>query len=135
MSEWSAGKFDFKQMMKAWQDTKEYRDLNWSGTFGEYIEMVKENPKITRNAYQRLYDMILEKGTEEYIDFKKHVIQYKFFADEENNGSDAVFGLDVPLMKLMNTLKAAAQGYGGREKGYSVAWPCWVSKINHMPFN
>lgn len=116
MSEWSAGKFDFKQMMEAWQDTKEYRDLNWSGTFGEYIEMVKENPKITRNAYQRLYDMILEKGTEEYIDFKKHVIHYKFFADEQNNGADAVFGLDVPLMKLMNTLRAAAQGYGAEKR-------------------
>ena len=60
--------------------------------------------------------MILEKGTQEYIDFKKHVIHYKFFADEENNGSDAVFGLDVPLMKLMNTLKAAAQGYGAEKR-------------------
>ena len=45
MAEWSSNKFDFNQMMKAWQDTKEYRDLNWTGTFNEYIELVKENPK------------------------------------------------------------------------------------------
>ena len=33
--------------------------------------MVKQNPKITRNAFQRMYDMIVESGSEKYIDFKK----------------------------------------------------------------
>src|SRR6187551_842673 len=106
------GSLDFQAMLKTWQDSKEYRDINWSGSFNDYIAMVKERPKITRNAFQRLYELILEKGTEEYLDFKKHVIHDKFFDDDDNNGKDAVFGLDVPLMKLMNVLRAAAQGYG-----------------------
>ncbi len=89
---------------------------HWSGTFFEYLDLVKKNPKFSRNAYQRMYDMILEAGTEEYIDFKKQVIRYKFFDDLPNNGKDAVFGLDVQLMKLVNVLKAAALGYGTEKR-------------------
>ncbi len=89
---------------------------NWNGTFLEYLDLIKKNPKITRNAYQRMFDMIIEAGTEEYIDFKKQVIRYKFFDDLPNNGKDAVFGLDVQLMKLVNVLKAAALGYGTEKR-------------------
>lgn len=108
--------FDFNAMLRTYQDSRQYRDLNWVGTFNEYVSLVKQKPKTARNAFQRLYDLVLEKGTEEYIDFKKHVIHYKFFDDEENGGRDAVFGLDVPLMKLMNVLRAAAQGYGAEKR-------------------
>ncbi|MDZ4084759.1 MAG: serine protein kinase, partial [Bdellovibrionales bacterium] len=76
----------------------------------------KENPKVTRNAFQRMYDMVVEKGSEEYIDFKKQVVRYKFFDDAENDGKDAVFGLDVPLMKLVNVLRSAALGYGTEKR-------------------
>lgn len=89
---------------------------HWQGTFWEYLELVKTNPQITRNAFQRMYDMIVSAGTEEYIDFKKPIIRYKFFDDLENNGKDAVFGLDVALMKLVNVLKAAALGYGPEKR-------------------
>ena len=71
-----------------------------------------DHPQVTRNAYQRLYDMVLSHGVEEYIDNKKKLVRYKFFRDEAHGGKDAVFGLDVPLMRLMNVLKSAAQGYG-----------------------
>jgi serine protein kinase len=113
-SDW--GSNNFQTMLRDWQNSKEYRDLNWVGSFNDYINLVKSNPKITRNAFQRLYDLIIEKGTEEYIDFKKHVIHYKFFDDEDNGNRDAVFGLDIPLMKLVNVLRAAAQGYGAEKR-------------------
>lgn len=82
----------------------------------EYLKMVKQNPKITRNAFQRMYDMIVESGSEKYIDFKKEVVRYRFFDDATNNGKDAVFGLDIMLMKLVNVLKAAALGYGTEKR-------------------
>lgn len=119
---------NFQHMLKSWQDTKEYRDLNWSGTFDQYVNLVKQNPKITRNAFQRLYDLIVEKGTEEYLDFKKHVIHYKFFDDEDFGGKDAVFGLGVPLMKLMNVIRAAAQGYGAEKRVILLHGPVGSSK-------
>ena len=61
------------------QDYKQYRDLHWEGTFEEYLQLVRERPQITRNAYQRIYDMVISYGTEEYIDNKKKLVRYNFF--------------------------------------------------------
>jgi serine protein kinase len=94
------------------QNYASYKELAWEGTFEDYLELVRKRPQVTRTAYQRLYDMVLSHGVEEYIDNKKKLVRYKFFRDDSHNGKDAVFGLDVPLMRLMNVLKSAAQGYG-----------------------
>jgi serine protein kinase len=111
-----ATKIDFEGLVKNWQSTSNTANLNWSGTFNEYLDLIKANPKISRNAFQRMYDMILEAGTENYVDFKKPVVRYKFFDDARNNGKDAVFGLDIPLMKLVNVLRSAALGYGTEKR-------------------
>lgn len=103
-------------MVSNWQSSSSVAKLHWSGSFDEYLRMVKENPRITRNAFQRMYDMIMEAGTEEYIDFKKPITRYKFFDDAANNGKDGVFGLDVPIMKLVNVLRSAALGYGTEKR-------------------
>jgi serine protein kinase len=94
------------------QDYGQYKELAWEGSFEEYLEVVRRNPRVTRNAYQRLYDMVLSHGVDDYVDTKKRLVRYKFFRDERNGGRDAIFGLDVPLMRLMNVLQSAAQGYG-----------------------
>lgn len=107
---------DFGNLIKDWQGNQKYRDLTWSGTFNDYLGLVKENPKVTRNAFQRMYDMVTEKGKSNYTEFKKQIVRYRFFDDEENDGKDAVFGLDVPLMKLVNVLKSAALGYGTEKR-------------------
>ena len=33
--------------------------------------LVQKNPKITRTAFQRLYDMLISYGTEEYQEYKE----------------------------------------------------------------
>lgn len=109
-------KINIEPLFNQWKTKSPHALANWSGTFNEYIELVKAKPTISRNAFQRMYDMILEAGTEDYIDFKKQVVRYKFFDDAANNGKDAVFGLDVPLMKLMNVLRSAALGYGTEKR-------------------
>lgn len=111
-----AGKINLDQLINNWKSSSSIVKLHWSGSFQEYLDLVKANPKITRNAFQRMYDMVMESGTEEYVDFKKQVVRYKFFDDAANNGKDAVFGLDVALMKLVNVLKAAALGYGTEKR-------------------
>ena len=111
-----ATKIDFQSLVKSWQTKQTISNINWSGSFQDYLDLVKANPKITRNAFQRMYDMIIESGTEDYIDFKKNIVRYKFFDDAKNNGKDAVFGLDLALMKLVNVLKAAAMGYGTEKR-------------------
>ncbi len=110
------------------QDYDLYRDLSWEGSFEEYIQVVRERPKITRNAFQRAYDMVLSYGTDEYIDNKKKLTRYHFFQDPIDNGKDAVFGLDIPLMRLMNVLKAAAEGYGPERRVLLLHGPVGSSK-------
>ncbi len=119
---------DFKQLLNAIQEKQHFKDLTWSGNFWDYLDMVKENPEITRNAFQRMYDMILTHGTSEYIDVKKKITRYKFFDDEQNNGADAVFGLDVPLMKFVNVIRAAALGYGTEKRVILLHGPVGSSK-------
>jgi serine protein kinase len=112
----------------AMQDYDRYRDLAWDGSFEDYLQIVRERPQVTRNAFQRLYDMVISYGTEEYIDNKKKLIRYNFFRDEIDIGKDAIFGLDIPLMRLMNVLKAAAEGYGPERRVILLHGPVGSSK-------
>jgi len=103
-------------MISQMQDIREYQELHWEGTFAEYLDIVREDPSVCRNAYQRLYDMIMHFGTEEYTEYKKRIIRYKFFDDPFDNGKDAVFGIDVHLMKLVRVFESAALGYGPEKR-------------------
>ena len=35
-------------------DLNDYRKLHWEGSFEDYLNIVLENPEVTRTAYQRL---------------------------------------------------------------------------------
>ena len=52
-------KIDVVSLVSELQDTSSYRELNWEGSFQEYVDIVAADPRVTRTAYQRLYDMIL----------------------------------------------------------------------------
>ncbi|XXR56033.1 serine protein kinase [Sorangium sp. So ce385] len=112
----------------AMQDFALYRDLAWEGTFEEYLQIVRQNPQVTRNAFQRAYDMIIRYGIEEYTDNKKKLIRYNFFKDEMNGGADAVYGLDIPLMRLVHVLRAASEGYGPEKRVILLHGPVGSSK-------
>ena len=93
-------------------DLERYRELNWEGTFDDYLSIVLENPRVCRNAYQRLYDMIMSYGTVEYKLMKERMVHFNFFDDPIDGGKDAVYGLDKSLMRLVAHVKSAAYGYG-----------------------
>src|SRR6202167_711634 len=112
----------------AMQDFKLYKELHWEGGFEDYLAIVRERPQVTRNAYQRLYDMIISYGTEEYIDNKKKLVRYNFFKDELGGGANAIFGLDIPLMRLVHVLRAAAEGDGPEERVILLHGPVGSSK-------
>ncbi|MBL8606813.1 MAG: serine protein kinase [Myxococcales bacterium] len=116
------------ERIAAMQDYKLYRELHWEGSFEEYLAIVREKPQVTRNAYQRVYDMIISFGTEEYIDNKKKLVRYKFFEDELNMGANAIYGLDIPLMRLVHVLKAASEGYGPEKRVILLHGPVGSSK-------
>src|SRR3954467_12465527 len=75
-------------------DQEKFRQQHWEGTFQEYVEIVSKNPRVVRNAFQRVYDMILSYGFEKYTLLKQDIVKYHFFSDPIDHGADAVFGLD-----------------------------------------
>ena len=82
---------------------------------------------MTRTAYQRLYDMIISKGTEEIV-VNKDKVPGTFFDDPDNDGEDAIFGLERTLTNLVNILKSAAHGYGTERRVLLLHGPVGSSK-------
>ncbi len=112
----SSGAQDWKKILGDHAAVEEFRSLHWEGSFFDYLEIVKQNPAVARNAFQRMYDMITGWGTSSYVEYKKSIVRYKFFDDPIDHGKDGVFGLDVPLMKLVHFFKSAAFGYGTEKR-------------------
>jgi len=119
---------DIHGLISQYQTEEKFRDLTWRGTFGDYVNLIKDHPEITRTAFQRVYDMIMGYGSTEYVEFKKKVTHYKFFDDETNDGKDAIYGLDIALMKLVNAFRSAAEGYGTERRVILLHGPVGSSK-------
>ncbi|MFC5402823.1 PrkA family serine protein kinase [Cohnella soli] len=64
--------------------------LSWSGTFREYIDLLRRDQAPAMTAHARVYDMIVSHGVEERGGSKK----YTFFNSE-------IFGLDQTIEKLV----------------------------------
>ena len=109
-------------------DVEHFREQHWEGTFWDYLELVMENPTVARNAFQKVYDMILSYGSETMTQFKQEYNRYKFFGDPIDNGADAIYGLERPLMQLVDFFKSAAQGYGTEKRILLLHGPVGSSK-------
>ncbi len=109
-------------------DTQRYQAQHWEGSFAEYLEIALERPFVCRNAYQRVYDMIMSLGSEPYRLFKRDCLRYHFFADPMGAGSDAIFGLDRQLMQLVDVMRSAAEGYGTDKRILLLHGPVGSSK-------
>lgn len=68
----------------------ESEKLHWSGTFRDYIDLLRRDNTPAMTAHARVYDMIVSHGVEERGGSKK----YKFFNSE-------IFGLDLTMEKLV----------------------------------
>src|SRR5438105_18977 len=109
-------------------DVSRFREQHWEGNFWEYLDVVLENPTVARNAFQRVYDMILSYGSENFTQFKQEYTRYKFFGDPIDHGADAIFGLERPLVQLVDFFKSAAQGYGTERRILLLHGPVGSSK-------
>ncbi|MFP5384559.1 MAG: PrkA family serine protein kinase [Bacteriovoracia bacterium] len=112
----ASSNFDIQSFISQHYNPKDFSHLHWQGSFQEYVDMVMKNPKVARNSFQRIYDMIMSYGTSQYTEYKKDVVRYHFFDDPFENGKDAIFGIDVHLMKLVNFFQSAALGYGTEKR-------------------
>jgi len=106
----------------------DYRKIHWEGAFEDYLDIVQQHPEVTRTAYQRLYDMITSHGTEEDYAHKEKIIRYRFFIEYAQRHGDGIYGLDRPLMQLVNAFKSAARGYGTERRVLLLHGPVGSSK-------
>ncbi|MBU8566447.1 PrkA family serine protein kinase [Virgibacillus pantothenticus] len=75
---------------KVKQHREEEQQLKWEGTFGEYLELLKQRPEVAQTAHSRIYNMIKSAGITER-DGKK---MYDFFGEE-------IFGLEEAIERLV----------------------------------
>jgi serine protein kinase len=116
------------QTIASLQNQSVFAELSWQGTFEDYLAIARQNPAVTRTAFQRVYDMILSYGQEDYLDNKKRLVRFNFFKDAQHGGQDAIFGLDIPLMRLVSVLKSAAERYGTERRVLLLHGPVGSSK-------
>ena len=105
-----------------------FRQEHWEGTFEEYLEIVRETPRVTRSSYERLFDMVTSYGTYPVDSSKESLIRYRFFDDPDGEGRDAIFGLTKALMELVNVFKSAALKYGSERRVLLLHGPVGSSK-------
>src|SRR5438105_5930671 len=115
-------------VMRQHVNLSDYRKKHWEGPLEQYLDIVREHPEVTRSAYQRLYDMIISHGTEEVLENKDKVTRFRFFTEFAARHGDAIYGLERPLMQLVNTFKSAAKGYGTERRVLLLHGPVGSSK-------
>jgi hypothetical protein len=49
----------FLEQISKSQNFEGYRQVHWHCTCDQHLDVVRKEPRVTRTAYQRLYDMIL----------------------------------------------------------------------------
>jgi serine protein kinase len=114
--------------IKQLHDAMDFRGQHWEGSFESYLEIVRQDPAVARTAFQRLYDMIVSYGSTEYTRYRETLIHYHFFDDPFENGRDAVFGLDKPLMELVRMFQSAARRYGTERRVLLLHGPVGTAK-------
>ncbi len=110
------------------QDLTGFRDLHWEGTFDQYLDVVRQDQRVARSAFQRLYDMIVSYGFESYTRNRETLIHYNFFDDPIEDGKDAVFGIDRALMELVQIFQSAARRYGTERRVILLHGPVGTAK-------
>jgi serine protein kinase len=106
--------FDFDDLIKKDREAKKHQQF--SGSLLDYLDVVKENPKVSILAHQRIYELLIANGvktikTEEYPRLKRIygndvLKRYIYFEND-------FFGIDKTIMKIMRYFHSA--GMKGEE--------------------
>src|SRR5437764_13489140 len=82
------------------QYRSEEAKLKWEGSFADYFDLVKKNPKIARLAHARIFDMIMAAGVHPHGENEPPT--YEFFSQE-------LYGVDHALRQVVDYFSSAAQ--------------------------
>ncbi len=98
----------FLKLVNKHQGTK--KELKFSGTLKDYLELIEKDSAITKLAHKRLYDSIVEKGVTKMSQADERC--NKLFNGEEIKTYDyfqsKFFGMERSLAKIMRFLRSAS---------------------------
>lgn len=109
-------------------DVAVFQQLNETMTFSEYVDKCYEDPRLVRNAFQRVYDMISGMGADKFIRFRKTLTHYKFFDGKWHSSAFPIFGLENTLNELVNFFRSAAGHHGTHKRVLLLHGPVGSSK-------
>ncbi len=124
---------DFESLIQKDREAKKHRQFE--GVLLDYLEIIKENPKVVMLAHQRMYDLLIAAGvetvkTEEHPRLKRiygndMLKRYAYFKND-------FYGIDKTLMKIMRYFHSAAmRGEESRQVLYFVG-PVGAGKSSIM---
>ena len=99
---------DFIKLIKKQREVS--KQEKWTGTFMDYLDVVKADPTVAKLSHKRVYESVLKMGTKKLDDssdrFRKlfegdKITTYDYFDDE-------FFGVEKVIARVMNFLKAAS---------------------------
>ncbi len=88
---------DIDQLLET--SKEEFGRYDWDGTFAEYLEMVREDPSVSRLSHRLIYDAILDQGVEE-SPFGDPI--YTLFKDK-------IYGQDEGLRRIIEYFGSASR--------------------------
>ena len=101
-----------------------FRTLHAEMSFSEYLDLLQTKPWLIRNAWQTIYEMILEKGSSTIEEYRKTYTHYNFFDDPDL----PIVGLAPMKDALVKFIKGAAGGYGTERRILLLHGPVGSSK-------
>lgn len=105
-------------------DRSKFKVLNEEMSYADYIDLLSRRPKLARNAFQYMYDMIVRKGTRQFERYRKTYTHYNFFDDPVI----PIYGLEETLDQFVNFVSGAAGHYGTQNRVLLLHGPVGSSK-------
>ena len=105
-------------------DQTKFKTLNSEMSFSEYIDLCYQQPRLIRNSWQIIYDMIMEKGHTTVEEYRKTYKHYAFF----DNPDSPIIGLTPSKDALVKFIKGAAGSFGTEKRILLLHGPVGSSK-------
>ena len=105
-------------------DQTKFKTLNSEMSFSEYIDLCYQQPRLIRNSWQIIYDMIMEKGHTTVEEYRKTYKHYAFF----DNPESPIIGLTPSKDALVKFIKGAAGSFGTEKRILLLHGPVGSSK-------
>lgn len=105
------GRNDFAALIEL--DRQERQKKHWRGTLLDYLDLVKANPRLADFSHKRMYDMIIDRGTES-VDVEADPRAKRVFGDQSPKTygffKDEFFGMERTLDKIVRYFHSSAMG-------------------------